>query len=86
MLADPRKKSKKVKGASQSVPLASGKFPYHPEEEFIDKKATLTHTFPFTKAPKRDEDAFGVEQHGRIILADTNQLVSAIQDMEEACR
>lgn len=44
------------------------------------------HTFPFKNSPKRDEDSFGVEQHGRIILAETSQLESAIRSMEEACQ
>lgn len=48
--------------------------------------ATHVHTYPFKNSPKRDEDAFGVEQHGRIILAETSQLESAIRSMEEACQ
>jgi protein BCP1 len=48
--------------------------------------ATHVHTYPFENNPKRDEDAFGVEQHGRIILAETSQLNKAVAAMEEACR
>ena len=81
--------------------MTTGTFPYHPEEEFIDKVrsnarsthyqelifqvAKHVHTYPFKSAPKRDEESFGVEQHGRIILAETAQLASAIASMEAAC-
>jgi len=48
--------------------------------------ASHVHTYPFKHAPKRDEDAFGVEQHGRIVLANTAQLEKAIKAMEDACK
>lgn len=35
--ADSYRKSKKSKGAKSVVPMTAGVFPYHPEEEFIDK-------------------------------------------------
>ncbi|KAK1924897.1 p21-C-terminal region-binding protein-domain-containing protein [Papiliotrema laurentii] len=77
--------SKKAKNGGQTVSMTTGTFPYHPEEEFIDKVAKHVHTYPFKSAPKRDEESFGVEQHGRIILAETAQLASAIASMEAAC-
>ncbi|KAK8869694.1 hypothetical protein IAR55_000262 [Kwoniella newhampshirensis] len=79
------KKSKKKSGGS-AVPLAAGSFPYHPEEEFIDKVATHIHTYPFKTAQPRDSESFGVEQFGRVVLVEREKLAGAVKAMEEACQ
>ncbi|WVF72221.1 hypothetical protein IAT40_007033 [Kwoniella sp. CBS 6097] len=79
------KKSKK-KGGNAALPLAAGTFPYHPEEEFLDRVATHVHTYPFKTAPKRDEESFGVEQFGRLILLTRDKLSKAVEDMQAACQ
>ncbi|ORX33440.1 p21-C-terminal region-binding protein-domain-containing protein [Kockovaella imperatae] len=79
------KKKKKAGKATSSAPaLAAGSFAYHPEEEFIDKVAEEVHTYPFQSAQQRDEDAFGVEQFGRLVLVNRDKLLSAIKSMEAA--
>ncbi|WWC69383.1 uncharacterized protein I206_103322 [Kwoniella pini CBS 10737] len=80
------KKSKKKSSGNSVLPLTSGTFAYHPEEEFIDNLATHVHTYPFKTAPKRDEDAFGVEQFGRLVLISNDKLVKAIESMQAACQ
>ncbi|OCF44168.1 protein BCP1 [Kwoniella heveanensis CBS 569] len=79
------KKSKK-KGGNAALPLAAGTFPYHPEEEFLDRVATHVHTYPFKTAPKRDEESFGVEQFGRLSLFTRAKLAKAVEDMQAACQ
>ncbi|WVR05171.1 hypothetical protein IAU60_002183 [Kwoniella sp. DSM 27419] len=79
------KKSKK-KGGNAAPSLTAGTFPYHPEEEFIDKVATHIHTYPFKTAPKRDEDAFGVEQFGRLVLVSKDKLEKSVAEMQAACQ
>lgn len=87
-----RKKSKKKnKGgaagaAAASVPMAAGSFAYHPEEEFIDRLASHVHMFPLKSAPPRDDESFGVEQFGRLVLIEREKLRKAVEAMEEACR
>ncbi|OCF71784.1 protein BCP1 [Kwoniella mangroviensis CBS 8886] len=83
------KKNKKKSGngnANNGLPLTAGTFAYHPEEEFIDNVATHVHTYPFKTAPKRDEDAFGVEQFGRLVLISGDKLKTAVEAMQAACQ
>lgn len=60
----------------------------HTDASGIDdmQVATLVHTYPFKSAPPRDEDAFGVEQFGRLVLLEGGKLRQAVEAMEEACR
>ncbi|WVQ78423.1 hypothetical protein IAT38_000509 [Cryptococcus sp. DSM 104549] len=76
------KKSKKAPVTAVPQPLLAGSFPYHPEEEFIDKVATHVHTYPFKTAVPRDDESFGVEQFGRLVLLDREKLARAVKDME----
>ncbi|GMK54982.1 hypothetical protein CspeluHIS016_0200380 [Cutaneotrichosporon spelunceum] len=78
------KNNKKSKGGAGQ--LAAGSFPYHPEEEMIEARAKSTFTFPLKTAPPRDDEAFGVEQFGRLLLIDAAKLAQAVEAMEEACR
>jgi protein BCP1 len=49
--------------------------------------ATAVHSFPFKTAPStRDEESFGVEQFGRLVLVEREKLAIAVEAMEEACR
>jgi protein BCP1 len=44
------------------------------------------HEYPFRTAPQRDDDAFGVEQFGRLVLIEKNKLSQAVQAMENDCK
>lgn len=48
--------------------------------------ATYVHEYPFKTAPARDQDAFGVEQFGRLVLIEKEKLGQAVQAMEAACQ
>ncbi|WRT67201.1 uncharacterized protein IL334_004167 [Kwoniella shivajii] len=85
-IIDTNSKKKKKGGVNSQLALTAGTFPYHPEEEFIDKVATHVHTYPFKTAPKRDEDAFGVEQFGRLVLVSDDKLAKAVEAMQAACQ
>ncbi|KAI9638043.1 p21-C-terminal region-binding protein-domain-containing protein [Dioszegia hungarica] len=81
------KKKKSKAGTRQPMtPLQAGTFPYHPEEAYLDDVATTVHTYPFKSAQPRDDDSFGVEQHGRLVLLTAAAMTSAVAAMEEACR
>ncbi|WOO81382.1 Protein BCP1 [Vanrija pseudolonga] len=81
------KGNKKKKGGNTTGPgLVAGSFTYHPEEDLIDARAKVVHTYPLKTAPSRDDEAFGVEQFGRLVLADAAGLAKAVEDMEEAVR
>ncbi|KAL0254066.1 hypothetical protein I308_101445 [Cryptococcus tetragattii IND107] len=81
------KSSKKKKASgNETVALSAGSFPYHPEEEFMDKIANQVHTYNFKTAAPRDAESFGVEQFGRLVLLEKAKLVSAIQSMQAACQ
>lgn len=83
--ADARPKTnKKSKGGAAT--LAAGSFPYHPEEEMVEARAKATFTYSLKTAPPRDDEAFGVEQYGRLLLIDASKLAQAVEAMEEACR
>ena len=86
--ADARGGKKKRKSGAVSGPagLATGAFAYHPEEEFVDKFAMHVQTFEFKGAGKREEDSFGVEQFGRVVLIDREGLRKAVEAMEAACQ
>jgi len=76
--------AKKKKTAAEA--LAAGAFAYHPEEEMIDARAVAVHSYPLKTAPPRDDEAFGVEQFGRLVLIETGKLAEAVGAMEEACK
>lgn len=78
------KTNKKTKGGA--APLATGSFPYHQEEEMIESRSTATFTYALKTAPPRDDESFGVEQFGRLMLVDAGKLAQAVEAMEEACR
>lgn len=48
--------------------------------------ATYVHEYPFKTAPPRDQEAFGVEQFGRLVLVEKAKLGQAVQAMEAACQ
>lgn len=52
----------------------------------MGKVAMVVHSYPFKSAPVRDDDSFGVEQHGRLVLLDAANMTGAVAAMEEACR
>lgn len=83
--ADDRPKgNKKSKGAAE--PHAAGSFTYHPEEEMVDARATAVYSYPLKTAPARNDESFGVEQFGRLVLISGAKLAEAVGAMEEACR
>ncbi|EIW69358.1 hypothetical protein TREMEDRAFT_73826 [Tremella mesenterica DSM 1558] len=74
---------KRKRQQSGMIGLGSGSFPYHPEEEFIDKVASHVHTYPFKNSQKRDDDSLGVEQYGRLILVERDNLARAVKAMTD---
>lgn len=52
----------------------------------IDARAVAVHSYPLKTAKPRDEESFGVEQFGRVVLVETAKLAEAVGAMEEACR
>lgn len=74
--------SKKKKSGNESI--GTGSFTYHPEEELIDSRAVAVHSYPLKTAPPRDEESFGVEQFGRLVLVETDKLAESVGAMLEA--
>jgi protein BCP1 len=52
----------------------------------IEARAKTAFTYALKTAPPRDDEAFGVEQFGRLLLIDAGKLAQAVVAMEEACR
>lgn len=52
----------------------------------IEARASSTFTYALKTAPPRDDESFGVEQFGRLMLIDAGKLAQAVEAMEEACR
>lgn len=78
---------KKKGGAAGGVGgVPAGKFAYHPEEEMIDARGVAVHNYALKTAKPRDDESFGVEQYGRVVLVETAKLAEAVEAMEEACR
>lgn len=83
--ADDRPKgNKKSKGVAEAQ--AKGSFTYHPEEEMVDARATAVYSYALKTAPPRNDESFGVEQFGRLVLISAGKLTEAVKAMEEACR
>ncbi|KAH7910003.1 p21-C-terminal region-binding protein-domain-containing protein, partial [Hygrophoropsis aurantiaca] len=64
----------------------SAVYPFHPEDEYIQKLATHTHTYTLTQTPPgpRASDAFGLDTAGRVMLvpaARLAELVSVLGDV-----
>lgn len=52
----------------------------------IDARAVAVHAYPLKTAAPRDDESFGVDQFGRLVLVETGKLAEAVGAMEEACR
>jgi protein BCP1 len=52
----------------------------------VDSRAVAVHSYPLKTAPPRDDESFGVEQFGRLVLVETAKLAEAVGAMEEACQ
>lgn len=52
----------------------------------IEARAKEVCTFSLKTAPPRDDEAFGVEQFGRLMLIGAGELAAAVEAMEAACR
>lgn len=52
----------------------------------VDARATAVYSYPLKTAPPRNDESFGVEQFGRLVLISSAKLVEAVKAMEEACR
>lgn len=52
----------------------------------IDSRAEAVHTYSLKTAPPRDDESFGVEQFGRLLLVSSDKLAQAVGAMEEACK
>jgi hypothetical protein len=79
-------KSNKKKRTANATAPTSGSFQYHPEEEMIDARAAAVHAYALKTAQPRDDESFGVEQFGRLVLVETGKLAEAVGAMEDACK
>ncbi|KAJ9127786.1 hypothetical protein QFC24_000069 [Naganishia onofrii] len=80
------KKSKKQQQAQAqtSSGIPGGLMHYHPEEEFLEREALHTQTFAFKHSKPREEDAFSVEQRGRVSVYEAGKMRDAVAAMEAA--
>ncbi|KAI5120873.1 hypothetical protein M0805_008245 [Coniferiporia weirii] len=68
-----------------SAALAPGGGPstysFHPEDEYIQKYATYTLDYPLTTQVPRDEDSFGLDMGGRMMLVSAESFQPMIDEM-----
>ncbi|EIN13287.1 hypothetical protein PUNSTDRAFT_94301 [Punctularia strigosozonata HHB-11173 SS5] len=78
----PRSKKHKNAAAAQASSTAKGgSYSFHPEDEIIQKFATHAIDYSFTNAQPRDEEAFGLDTGGRMMLVPSDrfqELIAAI--------
>jgi len=86
----PKKQKKKAKAAksksnSQLGPLAPGTFPFHPEDETIQKIATLSLDYDFSnRQPKEGPESLGLELAGRLMVFPSSRFPEMVESLSEA--
>ncbi|KAH9911650.1 p21-C-terminal region-binding protein-domain-containing protein [Fomitopsis serialis] len=81
-LQGPASRSKRQKQTAQQPP-SRGVYPFHPEDEQIQKIAVHSLDYNFTNTKPREENGFGLDMGGRMMLVPASRLrdlVSALQD------
>ncbi|KII91142.1 hypothetical protein PLICRDRAFT_37839 [Plicaturopsis crispa FD-325 SS-3] len=92
--AQPQSRGKPGKRAKTHVDAAKGKpaqrpadgvYSFHPEDEVIMKHASYTHTYVIDDARSKDEenDAFGLDLRGRIMLVPADKLRDIVKEVGE---
>ncbi|CAL1696988.1 unnamed protein product [Somion occarium] len=64
-------------------PTAGGVFSFHPEDEVIQKFATHTLDYSFTNAQPREQDSFGLDVGGRMMLVPADRLSNLVATLNE---
>jgi len=80
--AAPRTKRQRQVAAAQPSP--GGVYPFHPEEEHIQKIALHSLDYAFTHSQPREEDAFGLDMGGRMMLLPATRLSQLVATLTEA--
>jgi len=73
-------KSKRQKGAPPNV---GGVFPFHPEDEILEKFATHSFDYSFTTSQPREPDSFGLDTGGRIMIIPSDKLPLIVSALNE---
>ncbi|KZT68813.1 hypothetical protein DAEQUDRAFT_757365 [Daedalea quercina L-15889] len=82
-LQGPAPRSKRPKQSAPQKPSSGGVYSFHPEDEQIQKIALHSLDYNFTNSQPREENAFGLDMGGRMILFPATrlrELVSVLQD------
>ncbi|KAI0761168.1 p21-C-terminal region-binding protein-domain-containing protein [Trametes elegans] len=78
--ASPRTKRQRPSEPTQGA----GVYPFHPEDDIIRKFATHTLDYAWTHAQPREDDAFGLDTGGRMMLIPANRLRDIAAALAEA--
>ncbi|KAI0668611.1 p21-C-terminal region-binding protein-domain-containing protein [Trametes maxima] len=78
--ASPRTKRQK----QSEQPQGAGVYPFHPEDDVIRKFATHTLDYAFTHSQPREEDSFGLDTGGRMMLIPAARLRDIAAALAEA--
>lgn len=74
-------RSKRHKG---TAPLGGGVFPFHPEDDVLAKFASHTFDFSLTSSQPREQDSFGLDTGGRIMIIPSENLPQIAIALNEA--
>jgi len=82
----PSKKSRQNRQSKPRLGNAAGPggvYSFHPEDECIQKFASFTHDFSYTRVQPREKDAFGLDVRARIMVIPSQNLPQMVQMMQE---
>jgi len=85
LASNPPPKKAKQSNAKPLLGNASGTggiFSFHPEDECIQKFASHTHDFRFTRAQPREKDAFGLDVRARMMVVPSENFTQMVQTMQ----
>jgi len=78
----PPPKRQKGKPAARA-PSGLGTYSYHPEDEVLEKYASYSMNYEFTHKQVREEDAFGADIGGKLMLIPADKLKEVVDEMAE---
>ncbi|KIM81735.1 hypothetical protein PILCRDRAFT_97612 [Piloderma croceum F 1598] len=85
-----RQKASNTQSSARGLGVAAdGIYPFHPEDEYIQKLASHTHDYPLhpthqnTNAPPREKDAFGLDTRGRMMLLPAERFLEVVSGLSE---
>jgi protein BCP1 len=81
----PRAKKPKQRAAPAPAPGgAGGTFSFHPEDAHVQAAAAHAVDYSFTHAPPREQDAFGLDTGGRMMLVPADRFAGFVAAISEA--